>query len=657
MNFIFNNEKVFINIVNDNRYIVNYSNTEIDILVEEQLWKKSDGYNINRPFKSNLRLLGFYSQKDPNKPKTKKGVSTELLCNFIKHLKNQQIIKTNSVLVLEADPSVNDMLIEKVYKPLGLIVRGKESDNPEGSTLLSVSIMTILNHCRKIVDLFGHLFKTFTCKNLDEKQFRPQLHQQEVLDYFIESRYKGLLLYHKLGSGKSCSSIMIADKMLEKKMINRVIVLSQGSLRANWSLEYCEVCGKTPAMFDENFVFIAYNSTYYKKIKNLSIDNTLIIIDEIQNFINGVINKSENNFNFYQKLLLSNCRILTLSGTPVKNKLGLLYLIKLLNPKIPLDVLNLDMNKAELVEVKDSYLRGIVSYFPGKSGMYPRVNDQIIIKAHMSNVQFGYYKNMMTQELIDMHAKIKPNMLPWEIKQIISDKVAAIRRIKSRLISNVYYDKLSKDYNYQLLNDTLETQGGWITDSKLQNNWIKTHSQKLYKLLVNIILHKHTKHMVYTYFVSHGGSNLINTLLNKCGINSVIFHGKLTDVDRKKILQTYNSIENINGDLIKVIIVTEAGAEGISLLDTNNIHIFESSDNVVKTKQALGRVVRYKSHIRLPVSRQYVNTYRYWSIAPKNENQNDKLIDEILYDRGVEILRELEQLEQQLIDNSIHKYR
>jgi ERCC4-related helicase len=262
----------------------------------------------------------------------------------------------------------------------------------------------------------------------------------------------------------------------------------------------------------------------------------------------------------------------------------------------------------------------------------------------------------MTKELYDMNAKIKPNMTPQEIKKLNSDKVAAIRRVKSRLVSNVYYDKLSKNNN-KLLNDTLETQGGWITENILQNNWIKTHSQKLYKLLVNIILHKSTKHMVYTYFVSHGGSDLINTLLNKCGINSVIFHGKLTDVDRKKILQTYNSIENINGDLIKVIIVTEAGAEGISLLDTNNIHIFESSDNVVKTKQALGRVVRYKSHIRLPVSRQYVNTYRYWSIAPKNENQNDKLIDEILYDRGVEILRELQELEQQLIDNSIHKYR
>ena len=41
-----------------------------------------------------------------------------------------------------------------------------------------------------------------SCKNKKHPLFIPQKHQQMVLDYFPSSPYKGLLLYHKLGSGK-----------------------------------------------------------------------------------------------------------------------------------------------------------------------------------------------------------------------------------------------------------------------------------------------------------------------------------------------------------------------------------------------------------------------------------------------------------------------
>ena len=42
----------------------------------------------------------------------------------------------------------------------------------------------------------------YTCGKLHKSIFQPAPHQQKVLDYFPTSPYKGLLLYHKLGSGK-----------------------------------------------------------------------------------------------------------------------------------------------------------------------------------------------------------------------------------------------------------------------------------------------------------------------------------------------------------------------------------------------------------------------------------------------------------------------
>ena len=59
------------------------------------------------------------------------------------------------------------------------------------------------------------VYKNIICDKGSHPPFTPQEHQSEVLNYFInKSKYKGLCLYHRLGSGKSCSSIMISDEML-----------------------------------------------------------------------------------------------------------------------------------------------------------------------------------------------------------------------------------------------------------------------------------------------------------------------------------------------------------------------------------------------------------------------------------------------------------
>ena len=66
-------------------------------------------------------------------------------------------------------------------------------------------------------------------------KFKPNPHQIRVLDHFITSP-------HKIGSGKTCTSIMVADRLLQTKRIKRVFVLTPRSLRQNWVDEYCKIC-------------------------------------------------------------------------------------------------------------------------------------------------------------------------------------------------------------------------------------------------------------------------------------------------------------------------------------------------------------------------------------------------------------------------------
>ena len=61
-----------------------------------------------------------------------------------------------------------------------------------------------------------------------------------VKDYInLYTPYRGLLLYHGLGSGKTCSSIAIAEGM---KSARKVIIMTPASLRRNY-IEEIKKCG------------------------------------------------------------------------------------------------------------------------------------------------------------------------------------------------------------------------------------------------------------------------------------------------------------------------------------------------------------------------------------------------------------------------------
>ena len=65
-------------------------------------------------------------------------------------------------------------------------------------------------------------------------------HQEIVRDYMnLYTPYRGLLLYHGLGSGKTCTSIAIAEGMKDGK---KVIIMTPASLRANY-IEELKKCG------------------------------------------------------------------------------------------------------------------------------------------------------------------------------------------------------------------------------------------------------------------------------------------------------------------------------------------------------------------------------------------------------------------------------
>lgn len=108
-----------------------------------------------------------------------------------------------------------------------------------------------MNNREKFIDFINTLFKPyreqllsseseFSCEKGDTDERTLLTHQRIVKDYLdIHTPYRGLMLYHGLGSGKTCGSIAIAEGL---KTYKKVIVMTPASLRMNY-MEELKKCG------------------------------------------------------------------------------------------------------------------------------------------------------------------------------------------------------------------------------------------------------------------------------------------------------------------------------------------------------------------------------------------------------------------------------
>jgi hypothetical protein len=84
--------------------------------------------------------------------------------------------------------------------------------------------------------------------------------------------------------------------------------------------------------------------------------------------------------------------------------------------------------------------------------------------------------------------------------------------------------------------------------------------------------------------------------------------------------------EQLYGKIVKVMMITQSGAEGISLKNVRRVLITEYFWNSVRIDQVIGRAVRTCSHKALPVEDQNVQVYTYlMNFTKKQLNDNPTL--------------------------------
>jgi len=125
-----------------------------------------------------------------------------------------------------------------------------------------------------------------------------------------------------------------------------------------------------------------------------------------------------------------------------------------------------------------------------------------------------------------------------------------------------------------------------------------------------------------------------------------IISGETPQEMRNKIIQIFNSKENKRGEIIKAILVSKTGAEGLDLKNIRETHQIEPYWDKSRDDQVIARAVRVGSHDDLPEEDRDVQPYLYISI--KNEE---------IWDLMEEKHREKETIDEKFNNRALEKHK
>jgi len=233
-------------------------------------------------------------------------------------------------------------------------------------------------------------------------------------------------------------------------------------------------------------------------------------------------------------------------------------------------------------------------------------------------------------------------------KRIFGDSDEQIKdyNIRTRQDSNIVY--ANDDFRYQRNSDIKSKEKREVyselerTKSLQFSNNLKYLSPKMYKILENINEYKtgdtpKGKALIYSQFRGDSGLEAFEEVLKINGYikydpnNSIydkrlrytFISGQEKDTERKKNKEAFNHIDNKYGEYIQLILISESGAEGISLTCVRQVHILEPYWNNVRINQVFGRAIRLHSHDDLEPKERTVEEFIYLSVLPKGTNARE----------------------------------
>ena len=446
----------------------------------------------------------------------------------------------------------------------------------------------------------------------------------------------------------------------------------------------------------------------------------ILVIDEIQRLVSegGVLyNKL---FTAIYQYMNPACRIVVLSATPIyDNPYELALTMNLLRPRMPfpltkehfysfflgkydkddncIRVKNNNFITDDSCVINKNLLRmlsaGYVSYFRGGNpNAYPY--KRIIVLEHkMSAYQKEQYINALRSD-IKKDSSIYSKLLKGDeflIKNESSDNSFTEKEdsvsgiyVTTQQFSNIALPIVKSDVIDNMLSKQTQSQikSGLdafkkdikklkVQSSEIVLNYIreKGYSEKFVKI-IDLSLQCNGPVFIFSNWLQFGVESL-SIILDACGFkkfpeppgkNGMRYFVWSSETSSNKELirqakNAFNSMDNKDGYLIKIILGTRSIMEGVSFKNVKQVHITDPWWNEARIEQILARAVRFCSHSNLPLEEQYTDIFRHYSVLPMVPDSD---VSEMLQDSvGMKKFKNFDSLtiEQKMVSSAMKKFQ
>lgn len=436
---------------------------------------------------------------------------------------------------------------------------------------------------------------------------------------FSDPNVRSLGLFFDMGQGKTLAAIVAALEV-QKKSPMKVIILCPTPLVENWKAEIKEHTAKQFVGDGEKDVSWTLRSENAKKqsigcsqewavhsstnkqwwivpfscfsgpkktVQSamshqslLSFKDAIIIVDEVHNLRNikkgardesGEQMKSTTVDRIFDRIRIGmsspKTKLLILSGTPIQNRFSdMVPVIRLLNPdEDKTEIENCLMTARTLVEAKKPLDRAL------KVQMGRYLNKKIIL-ASKSDGMPAFWSQYVDVDLSDGLSKRIDAARKGETSDAFRNQSRKILHAGEPDSPNPKLDKLVE----------------WIKviDKERKELWEDTPLENKLK--------NFPKHLIYTpYVTGHSGVKKIAERLRREFEGEEVL--ELTGETRADMVKQLPVRWNNVTAKARFLVMSNVGAEGLSLKNTENVHIFESAWNSEANRQIYYRAIRRKA--------------------------------------------------------------
>jgi hypothetical protein len=515
-------------------------------------------------------------------------------------------------------------------------------------------------------------------------------HQVFVSRYLSSiTPYDGLLLFHEMGTGKTCSAVATIELIRQQNptQFRGALILTRGTgLINNFVNELAFKCTdgrylpkepdlnpkifrlRTKKKIEEFYTFETFER-FFKNIRDVSSDiikkrfeKFVIVVDEVHN-----IRDKTQDVCVYDSLhrflhTLEKKKVILLSGTPMKDGCeeiaSVMNLILPNTSQLPTDHKFLetffDGDKLQNVEILKKSFRGRVSFLKSKISSVEKIEVGVVHEEH----------RFLKTTLLEPSAFQKECCAKaWEIDMHASNIYTHSRQASLFVFPDGSYGKKGFKNWYKKSNFWQGLKHTSVEET-LKN--ISTFSEKYATVLRKCIeaSANHQVSFVYSDIVNGSGLLILAKLLEVCGFSRrirepkafVLFTSALTEGEKSGILKICNSPENWDGSQVSIILGSRVMMEGFTLNHIWHEHILTPHWNYSETSQIIARGWRLGSHVEIENRRlrPVVNVYKYVLNVP---NSIDVLMYKISEKKDVAIKKITGVLQESAVDCFLNKKR